>query len=146
MYYLSKLRAESRMPHLMSFVDSPMAVNVVDVFESYPRFLDQDALERMKRAISPFHFPGLVLARTTAQSKAINHLTGSCIIMAGSGMCTGGRIKHHLVHNISRPQSTVLFVGYQAAGTLGREIVEGNERVRILGQVWPVRADRKSVV
>jgi metallo-beta-lactamase family protein len=74
------------------------------------------------------------------ESKAINHIKGSCVIMAGSGMCTGGRIKHHLVHNISRPECTILFVGFQARGTLGRQILEGNREVRIHGQYRPVRA------
>ena len=74
------------------------------------------------------------------ESKAINHIKGTTMIIAGSGMCTGGRIKHHLVTNITRRESTVLFVGYQAVGTLGRSIVEGAKKVRILGQRYPVRA------
>jgi len=72
--------------------------------------------------------------RSTAESKAINHIKGSCIIISGSGMCTGGRIKYHLAHNISPPDGTILLVGYQARGTLGREIVEGARKVRIHGQ------------
>jgi metallo-beta-lactamase family protein len=89
---------------------------------------------------SPFDFPELELVRTTEESKELNHLTGSNIIIAGSGMCTGGRIKYHLVNNISREESTILFVGYQASGTLGRHIVNGAKTVRILGQQYPVRA------
>ena len=84
--------------------------------------------------------PGLVLARSSEESKAINRITGSAIIIAGAGMCTGGRIKHHLVRNISRRESTILFVGYQAEGTLGRLIVEGAPTVRILGETLPVKA------
>ncbi|HTP58270.1 MAG TPA: MBL fold metallo-hydrolase, partial [Spirochaetia bacterium] len=84
--------------------------------------------------------PGLVMARSREDSKAINRIAGSAVIIAGAGMCTGGRIKHHLVRNISRPQSTVLFVGYQAEGTLGRQILEGATEVRILGEKHPVRA------
>jgi metallo-beta-lactamase family protein len=82
----------------------------------------------------------LSLTRTAAESKAINQIKGTIIIIAGSGMCSGGRIKHHLVTNISRPESTILFAGYQAAGTLGREIVEGAKEVRIFGQNYPVKA------
>lgn len=80
------------------------------------------------------------MIQTTDQSKAINHIKGSVIVIAGSGMCTGGRIKHHLVSNISRPDSSIIFVGYQAAGTLGREIVDGASEVRIFGQQYPVKA------
>jgi len=82
----------------------------------------------------------LKTTRSVAESKAINHIKGTSIIMAGSGMCTGGRIKHHLVANITRQESTILFVGYQAKGTLGRTILERPKRVRIHGQVYPVRA------
>jgi len=74
------------------------------------------------------------------ESKAINHISGTVMVIAGSGMCTGGRIKHHLVTNIPRRESTILFVGYQAIGTLGRQIVDGAKKVRILGQHYPVRA------
>ena len=96
--------------------------------------------ERVGERKSPFDLPGLKLTRTTQESKAINHIRGSCIIMAGAGMCNGGRIKHHLTRNITRPESTILFVGYQAAGTLGRQIADGAKEVRILGQTYPVRA------
>jgi metallo-beta-lactamase family protein len=82
----------------------------------------------------------LNLVKTTEESKAINHTASSNIIIAGSGMCTGGRIKHHLVNNISREESTILFVGYQAVGTLGRQIIDGAKEVRILGQYYQVRA------
>jgi len=82
----------------------------------------------------------LNLVGTVDESKAINHMDGSVVIIAGSGMCTGGRIKHHLVNNISKKESTVLFVGYQADGTLGRQIVNGAKRVRMLGQYYPVEA------
>lgn len=140
LYYLNKLLLEDRIPHLMVFVDSPLAVSVTEVFEHYPELFDADVADLMRRGESPFSFPGLNLVRTADESKAINHIVGSVIIIAGSGMCTGGRIKHHLVTNISRPDSTVVFVGYQAGGTLGRHIVDGAKEVRILGQHYPVRA------
>ena len=89
---------------------------------------------------SPFDFTGLKMVQTVDESKAINHIQGTVVIIAGSGMCTGGRIKHHLVTNISRSESTILFVGYQAVGTLGRHIVDGARKVRILGQQHPVKA------
>lgn len=139
LYYLNKFLIEDRIPHLMVFVDSPMAVSITEVFQRYPELLDEE-MRQLMRKNSPFEFPGLHLVRTVDESKAINHIKGSVIITAGSGMCTGGRIKHHLVTNIFRPESTILFVGYQAAGTLGRQIVDGAKEVRILGQNYPVKA------
>jgi len=140
LYYLSKFRLEGRIPHLKVFVDSPMAVEVTGVFEHHPELFDEEMKKLLRQQKSPFDFPGLNLVGTVDESKAINHMDGSVIIIAGSGMCTGGRIKHHLVNNITREESTILFVGYQAAGTLGRQIVNGTKRVRILGQYYPVRA------
>lgn len=133
LYYLSNLMRERRIPKLMTFLDSPMAVRVTEVFERHPELFDAEMVELVRRGESPFDFPQLHLCRTVGESKAINRIRGSCVIIAGSGMCTGGRIKHHLIENIGRPRSTVLFVGYQAVGTLGRQIVEGRERVRIFG-------------
>jgi len=140
LYHLNELLAEDRIPHLMVFVDSPMAVNVTKVFRDHPDLFDKEMAEAVRVGRSPFDFPGLTMVRSVDESKAINHITGSTMIIAGSGMCTGGRIKHHLVANISKPESTVLFVGYQAVGTLGRHIVDGAREVRILGQRYPVRA------
>jgi len=105
------------------------------------RLLDPEAREFLLGPGSkPFDFPGLRFCRTIEESKSINAYKGPCIILAGSGMCNAGRIKHHLVHNIGRPECTVLFVGYQAPGTLGRQILDGQERVRIHGQTLDVRA------
>ena len=140
LYYLNKFRLEGRIPHLMVFVDSPMAVSVTEVFEHHPELFDEEMKELLRQRKSPFDFPGLNLIRTVDESKTINYIAGSVIIIAGSGMCTGGRIKHHLVTNISRPESTIVFVGYQTVGTLGRQIVDGAKEVRILGQYYPVRA------
>ncbi len=140
LYYLNLVLARKEVPRLPVYVDSPMAVNITDVFERHPYLFDAEMLRLMHEKRSPFDFPGLQLVRTVEESQAINRLRGSAIIMAGSGMCTGGRIKFHLVTNITRPESTILFVGYQARGTLGREIVNGARSVRILGQHYPVRA------
>jgi metallo-beta-lactamase family protein len=140
LYYLNKFLIEDRIPHLMVFIDSPMAVSITDVFKHHPELFDKEMVKLMRQKKSPFDFQGLSLIRTAAESKTINRIKGTVIIIAGSGMCTGGRIKHHLVTNISRKESTILFVGYQAAGTLGREIVDGAEKVRILGQYYPIKA------
>ena len=140
LYYLNELLLEDRIPHLLVFLDSPMATSITEVFERYPDLLDEDMVELMRQKKSPFDFTGLKMTRTTDESKVINHISGTVIIIAGSGMCTGGRIKHHLVNNISRRESTILFAGYQATGTLGRQIVDGAKEVRILGQMYPVKA------
>ncbi len=140
LYHLNNLLLEERIPPLMVFVDSPMAIDVTNVFKRHPELYDEEMSELIENHESPFSFPGLQLTRTTSQSKAINNIKGSAIIIAGSGMCTGGRIKHHLANNISRPESTILFVGYQAVGTLGRQIVEGAKEVRILGKMHEVKA------
>ncbi|MCX7974484.1 MAG: MBL fold metallo-hydrolase [Candidatus Aminicenantes bacterium] len=140
LFYLSSLTREKKIPPLLCFLDSPMALEVTQVFEKHQESFDEETLALYRSHQDPFHFPGLKMIRTINESKAINKIRGSCIIMAGSGMCTGGRIKHHLVHNIARPESTILFVGYQAKGTLGRQILDGQSEVRILGQFYPVRA------
>lgn len=140
LYYLNRFLIENRIPHLMVFFDSPMAVNINEVFEHHTELFDEDMINLMRRGKSPFDFRGLKLVRTAEESKAINHIKGTVIVIAGSGMCTGGRIKHHLVTNISRKESTIAFVGYQAMGTLGREIVDGAQKVRILGKYYPVKA------
>jgi metallo-beta-lactamase family protein len=140
LYYMNGLLLGDRIPHILVFLDSPMAVAVTEVFESHAELFDTEMKRLLREKKSPFDFPGLKMIQTVDESKAINHIKGTVMIIAGSGMCTGGRIKHHLVANITRPESTILFVGYQAIGTLGREIVDGARRVRILGHHYPVRA------
>ncbi len=140
LYHMNMLLMADRIPHLLVFLDSPMAVSVTEVFQRHSELFDQQMSRLVRRNLSPFDFPGLKMIQTVDESKAINHISGTVMIIAGSGMCTGGRIKHHLVTNISRPESTILFVGYQAIGTLGRQIVDGAKEVRILGKYYPVRA------
>jgi len=140
MFFLSRLFEDKRIPSLRTFLDSPMAVEITAVYERHREDLDDEAKALFRSGRDPFRFPGLKFVRTREESKAVNSIKGSCIIMAGSGMCTGGRIKHHLARNISRPESTVLFVGFQARGTLGRLILDGAPQVRIFGQTFPVRA------
>ncbi|MGB0743288.1 MAG: MBL fold metallo-hydrolase RNA specificity domain-containing protein [Opitutales bacterium] len=140
MYYLGELLEQKRIPPTMVLVDSPMAVRVTDVFRRHPELFDEETMERLSRGNHPCDFPSLKLIRTVEQSKAINSIRGTVIIIAGSGMCTGGRIKHHLKANMGEPENTILFVGYQAVGTLGRIIVEGAKSVRLFGEKRDVRA------
>lgn len=140
LYYLNVLLRADRVPHLLAFLDSPMAARTVEVFERHPDLFDDDMSELVRRGESPFQFPGLKLVSSVHESKSINHIRGTAIVIAGSGMCTGGRIKHHLATNIDRPESTILFVGYQANGTLGRQLVDGAKEVRLFGAMRKVRA------
>ncbi|MBC7363267.1 MAG: MBL fold metallo-hydrolase [Candidatus Aminicenantes bacterium] len=140
MYHLNLLVQNKKIPVLPVFLDSPMAVSVTNVFSHYLKYLDEESRQLFASGQNPFAFPGLKLIQSFEDSKKIQQVKGSSIIMAGSGMCTGGRIKQHLVNNIGRPESTILFVGYQARGTLGRQILEGQSPVRIYGQMYEVRA------
>jgi len=139
LYHFNRLAQMKRIPYVITFLDSPMAIEITKVFEHCQKDFDKETQECFQNNQSPFEFPGLKLADSVEASKAINQIKGSTIIMSGSGMITGGRIKHHLVREITRPESTLLFVGYQAVGTLGRQILDGVSPVRILGQTYPVR-------
>jgi metallo-beta-lactamase family protein len=139
LYHFSRLTRSGRLPVVPVFLDSPMALDATEVMVRHPECLDEQTLALLRSNESPFKFPGLHLMRSADESKRLNGRRG-CVILAGSGMCNAGRIKHHLVHNIDKPESTVLFVGYQAEGTLGREIVDRLPEVRILGKPYPVKA------
>jgi len=140
LYHLNELRLAGQIGQLKVFLDSPMAIEITKVFEHHPELFDEEMARRIEQHMSPFKFPGLKMTGTTEDSKRINKMTGPVVVIAGSGMCTGGRIKHHLVNNIARPESTILFVGYQAVGTLGRSLLGRPQQVRILGQTYPVKA------
>jgi metallo-beta-lactamase family protein len=140
LYYMNKLLLENKIPDIPVYLDSPMAIRITEVFKQYGELYDKEMTQMVSQDRSPFDFPGLIMVQTSEESKQLNYLTKPAMIIAGAGMCNGGRIKHHLVNNITRPESTILFVGYQAVGTLGRSIVDGIKKVRILGQRYPVRA------
>ncbi|HLA85454.1 MAG TPA: MBL fold metallo-hydrolase [Thermoguttaceae bacterium] len=139
-YHLGGLLHEGRIPAVPVYLDSPMASEVTGVFQRHHECFDEETWRRLGDGGSPLKFPGLRMVQATEDSKAINWVNTPVVIMATSGMCTAGRIKHHLVHNITRPESTLLFVGYQATGTLGRQILEKPAEVRIHGRLWPLRA------
>ena len=110
------------------FLDSPMAKKVTNVYKKWSELLSKHC-QKFKN--HPFEFPQLKLVKDVEESKKINDIERGCVIIAGSGMCTGGRILHHFKHRIWNPRNTVLFVGYQAKGTLGRKIIEGEKYIRI---------------
>jgi metallo-beta-lactamase family protein len=140
LYYINELLLAGSIPKIKIFLDSPMASRITQVFKHHPELFNSEMSALVRNGQSLFNLPQLQVASTTEQSKAINKIKGTVMVIAGSGMCTGGRIKHHLVHNITRPECTIMFVGYQATGTLGRQIVDGAKKVRILGEEYPVRA------
>lgn len=139
-FHVGNLVRENRIPNVPVFLDSPMAMNATEVFQRHRQFCDEQTAHLFEQGKSPLHFDGFRMVRTVKESQNINSLKTPAIIMASSGMCTGGRIKHHLRQNITRLESTILFVGYQSIGTLGRQIVDGKEVVRIHGRNWMVRA------
>ena len=140
LFMLTKMTKEKKIPELKVFLDSPMAIAVTEVFKRYTDYFDDEAKALLMEGYAPFDFPLLKMVRTADESKGVKKHGRTSIIMAGSGMCTGGRIKHHLVNNIERSDSTILFVGYQAQGTLGRTLLERPKDIRIQGLARRVRA------
>lgn len=122
------------------YVDSPLAISATEVFRKNMDLFDDDVKELMEQGDNPLDFPGLKFTKTAEESKALNESNEPSIIISASGMCEVGRIKHHLKHNLWNPNSTILFVGYQAPGTLGRSIVEGAKKVKIFGEEIAVNA------
>ena len=122
------------------YVDSPLAISATQVFKENMDLFEDEVKEEMERGNNPLEFPGLKFTQTADESKALNESNEPSIIISASGMCDVGRIKHHLKHNIWNPKSTILFVGYQAPGTLGYEIVNGAKKVTIFGEEFAVNA------
>lgn len=121
-----------------------MAFEAKSLYKQYACLLDKETRALLKRGEHPFQFPGLHFVRSTEESPRLVSSPGPNIILAGSGMCTGGRIKHYLRRNIERRRPTILFVGFQAADTLGRQIVQGAKEVRInSGSVWDGRCPHR---
>jgi len=140
LYHLNELFMRDEIPPITVFLDSPMAIRITEVFKRHAELFDREMMQRLHQGNSPFKFDNLKIVQTADESKAINFIKGSAIIIAGSGMMTGGRIKHHVVNNITRPESTILFIGYQAEGTPGKQLLDGAKQLRLLGQTHFVRA------
>jgi len=142
LYYLAKLIDDGEIQPRDIFIDSPLAINATEIFCSHPEYYDEEtqALQEKMGGSCPLYLPRLQMAMSAEESKELNKISGGAIIISASGMCDAGRIKHHLKHNLWRPESTILFVGYQARGTLGRRILDGADKVRIHGEEIAVRA------
>ncbi len=139
-YHFGRLMNEGFVPQIPVYLDSPMAAKVTNVFKKYRSWMDEQTKAMIADGDAPLDFDGLTMTRSRDESKALNEKRGPNIILAGSGMCTGGRIKHHLRKNIDREESTILFVGFQSVGTLGRVILDGKDPVRIHGRPYAVNA------
>ena len=149
LYFLRQIKAENRIRGHQDFpvyVDSPLAVEATEIFQqNISECFDEDALALVYQGINPIRFPGLRLTITSDESRAINFDTTPKVIISASGMCEAGRIRHHLKHNLWRRECTILFVGYQANGTLGRILVEGADEVRLFGESIDVRAEIRTL-
>ncbi len=144
LYFIREIK-ERRLVHghdgFKVYVDSPLAIEATRVFaENYLGCYDTDAMALVQKGINPLTFQGLEVAVTPDDSMAINFDKSPKVIISASGMCEAGRIRHHLKHNLWRPECTILFVGYQAIGTLGRNIIEGEKEVRLFGETITVNA------
>ena len=142
LYAFNKLIKAGKFPKERIFLDSPLAIKATEVFKRHKDLFDKEAMAKYP---NPFSFKNLVYTSSTADSIKLNTLKEPCIIIAGSGMCNAGRIKHHLKHGLWNKKNTVLFVGYQAKGTLGRYILRGEETVRMMGTTVVVKADIEKI-
>lgn len=149
LYFLRQIKEEKRIKRHTNFpvyVDSPLAVEATEIFQkNVIDYFDKDAMALVNKGINPIRFPGLHLTITSDESKAINFDSTPKVIISASGMCEAGRIRHHLKHNLWRPECTVLFVGYQANGTLGRVLIEGANEVKLFGETIEIRADIRTL-
>lgn len=141
MLLLHQLIRESSLPEVLVFVDSPLAINVTQVYRDHPEEFDQDAQQVLSDGLDPFAFQRLHYLQTAAESKVLNDIRRPLVVIASSGMCEGGRVLHHLKHGIEGPQNLILLTGYQAEHTLGRSIAERQPVVSIMGERYALRAE-----
>ncbi len=139
-YTLARLMKNGEIPAIPVYIDSPLAISATEIFKKNRDCFDEEMQRIMLSGESPLDFPSLHYTRTTEESKWLNTEAKGAIIISANGMCTAGRIKHHLKYNLYRPESSVVFVGFQAEGTLGRRLVEGAEQVRVYGTDVAVKA------
>jgi metallo-beta-lactamase family protein len=145
LYHLHQLFKEGRVPRVPVFIDSPLAIKLTAVYKKYESYFNEETYKIARSGDDILNFPGLRLTLTTEQSKEINNVPPPKIIIAGSGMSHGGRILHHEIRYLPDPKSTILFIGYQAKGSLGRQILDGAERVKIFGEDVPVRCHKRVI-
>lgn len=139
-YALNKYVESGTLKGIKVYVDSPLASESTEVFKKYTKYFDAEALNLVKSGDNPLEFTGLTFTKSPQESMNINNIHSGAVIISSSGMCDAGRIKHHLKHNLWREECSVVFAGYQAEGTLGRRILNGEELVKILGDEIAVKA------
>lgn len=140
LYILGEFQRAGRLPKIPIFVDSPLAIKATEIFRKNKKYYDEEARAIVDQGYDPFNMPNLRFTPSTEESRAINETKGSAIIIAGNGMCTAGRIRHHLKHNLWRPGTSLVIVGFQAQGSTGRQIVDGAKQVRLFGETVSVKA------
>lgn len=145
LYELNELMNHNRIPHVPVFVDSPLATNLTEVYKKYPNYFNKRAVYLIESGDDIFNFPNLKFTKTVDESKSINNVIGPKVIIAGSGMSNGGRILHHEQRYLPDSKSTILFIGYQVEGTLGRKILDGQKEVSIFGQMVPVNCQVRAI-
>jgi len=144
-YCIGKLQENGQIPKIDVYLDSPMAMKATEVFSKHKEYYNESVLKYIKGKKDAFSYPNLIYTKTTAESKGLNSIKKPCIIIAGNGMCSAGRIKHHIRNSIDNPKNTLLFVGYQAEGTLGYWLKEGEKKIRLLGVEVDVLAKIESI-
>lgn len=145
LFYLDELMTEGIIPKQPVFLDSPMAIRATEVFKKFTGYFNEHVQERLKVDSDVFGFPGLSMTTGRRDSMEINRVNEPCIIIAGSGMCTAGRIKHHIANNVEDEKNTLLFVGFQVEGTLGNHIQSGEKRIRLLGREVEMNAHVETI-
>lgn len=145
LYHFHELISQGRVPKIPIYIDSPLAIKLTAIYKKYERYFNPETFKLVKSGEDILNFPGLHMTLTVEQSKEINDVPPPKIIMAGSGMSNGGRIRHHERRYLPDPKSIILFVGYQAMGTLGRAILEGAKVVRMFGEDVPVRCEIRMI-
>jgi metallo-beta-lactamase family protein len=139
-YTLARLFSNKEIPSMPVYIDSPLAISATEIFKNNKECFDRETMKMILSGPGPFDLPNLHYTRTAEESKELNTGARGAIIISASGMCTAGRIKHHLQYNLYRPESSIIFVGYQAEGTLGRRLIDGAAQVRVYGEDVAVRA------
>jgi len=140
LYYMAIAVEQKDFAEIPIYLDSPMGIEATKIYGKHIELFDEEALEMLKKGAYKGDLSRIHVSKTPEDSKSLNNIEGTCMIIAGSGMCNAGRIMHHLRHNLSKPETSVMITGYQGSGTLGRRLIEGEKTVKIFGEEIEVKA------